>query len=161
MIVLFEGLTGFLFVLMYCVAGIANGAHNMAFFYDQEVQDRAVESGLITKEAIARNKKRFVYAGILPYFIYAIVCVYVINKAKGFIEPFVQLTAILLIEGIMDRCFIDWYWVNHSKAWIIAGTEDLRPYIKRKNWISKLLGTFIGFPLIAAIICGIISLLWK
>ena len=43
MLVLLEGLVGFLFVLMSCVIGIANGPHNMVFFYDQEVQDRVAK----------------------------------------------------------------------------------------------------------------------
>ena len=161
MLVLFEGLVGFLFVLMSCVVGIANGPHNMVFFYDKEVQDKVVESGLISREKIAHNYNLFKFCGILPYFIFVIIAVYFINGARGFFEPFIQMSVILLIEGILDRLFIDWYWVNHTKAWIIPGTEYLRPYINKKAWTAKLITTFIGYPLIAAIIAGVVSLIWK
>ena len=32
-----------------------------------------------------------------------------------------------------DRLLIDEYWVGHTHAWIIPGTEDLRPYITAKD----------------------------
>lgn len=35
------------------------------------------------------------------------------------------LGAVLLIVGVFDRLYIDWYWVGRTKAWIIPGTEDL------------------------------------
>lgn len=37
------------------------------------------------------------------------------------------LGAILLIMGVFDRLYIDWHWVGRTQAWIIPGTEDLRP----------------------------------
>ena len=90
-----------------------------------------------------------------------IISVFFINKARGFWECFIQMTAILLIEGFFDRLFIDWYWVNHTKAWIIPGTEDLRPYINKKAFINKWIGTLVGFPLISAIIYFIMNLILK
>ena len=41
------------------------------------------------------------------------------------------MTCIYLILNIFDRLFIDWYWVGHTKAWKIEGTEDLKPYIPK------------------------------
>ncbi len=161
MLVIFEGLVCCLVVLLSCVIGIANGAHNMVFFYDEEVQKRVVDLGLISKEKIRKNYNIFKICGILPYFIFVIVAVFFINKARGFVNSFLQLTAVLLIEGIFDRLFIDWYWVNHTKAWIIPGTEDQQPYINKKAWIRKWTGTLIGFPLIAATIALIASLIAK
>ena len=76
-------------------------------------------------------------------------------------DPFIQISAILLIEGVFDRLFIDWYWVNHTKAWEIPGTEDLKPYINRKARIKKWIGTLVGFPLVAAVISSIMSLIIK
>ena len=36
-------------------------------------------------------------------------------------------------------CCIDGYWVEHTSAWEIPGTEDLKPYItakdKGKKWL--------------------------
>lgn len=155
----FEGLVCCLLVLLSCVIGIADGPVNMVFFYYRKVQDKAVESGQISKERIKKNYNRFKFFGILPYFIFVIASVYGINKARGFLDPFLQMSTILLIEGIFDRLFIDWYWVNRTKAWIIPGTEELRPYIDTKTMIRKWIGTVIGFPLIAAVISGIMMIL--
>ena len=161
MLIIFEGIVAAFVVLVSLVAGIANGAHNMAFFYEEDVQNRVEELGLITKKQIKENAKRFFIYGILPYFVLVIVTTYIINNARGFWEPFKQMSAILMIEGVFDRLFIDWYWVNHTKAWDIPGTEDLKPDINKNAWITKWTGTIIGFPLIAAVISLIMSLIIK
>ena len=63
--------------------------------------------------------------------------------------------------NLIDRFLIDDYWVGHTKAWIIPGTEDLRPYItakdKKKKWI---MGTAV-MALLAAILSGIMALILK
>lgn len=59
--------------------------------------------------------------------------------------------------GLFDRIFIDWYWVGHTKAWMIPNTEDLQPYIPLKTLIGKWVGTVIGYPMIAAIIAAIMT----
>ena len=43
------------------------------------------------------------------------------------------LGAILLIVGVFDRLYIDWYWVGRTKAWIIHGTEDLMPCMPQSD----------------------------
>lgn len=75
-----------------------------------------------------------------------------------FWEPFWQVYAIAMAEGLFDRFFIDWYWVKRTKAWTIPGTEDLKPYIPRKTRIVKWGITIIGNPLIAAALAGIMLL---
>lgn len=62
------------------------------------------------------------------------------------------------VAGI-DRLFIDWYWVGKTKAWYIPGTEELMPYIPKKTLIKKWIGTVIGYPLLAAILSGVMSLM--
>lgn len=161
MLIIFEGITACLLVLLSCVVGIANGPVNMVFLYEKEVQDRAVEKGLITHEKIRRNRSIFFLCGILPYFAFVIISAYVINKARGFFDPFADMTAILLIEGVFDRLFIDWWWVDHTRAWIIPGTEDLRPYIDKKAMTRKCLSTVISFPPIAATISLIMGVFVK
>ena len=61
--------------------------------------------------------------------------------------------------GLFDRLFIDWYWVGHTKAWLIPGTEDLMPYIPKKALIQKWFKTLIGYPLVAVILSGILQLI--
>ncbi len=74
-------------------------------------------------------------------------------------DIFVQITVILMIMGLFDRIFIDWFWVGKTKAWLIPGTEDLMPYIPTKTLIKKWVGTVVGYPMIAAVLAGILSLL--
>ena len=62
-------------------------------------------------------------------------------------------------EGLFDRLFIDWYWVGKTKAWNIEGTDDLRPYIYGKTLTIKWATTLVGYPVIAAILAGIMSLI--
>ena len=60
-------------------------------------------------------------------------CVLVVNKARGFFEMCWQMTVILLIVNLIDRLLIDEFWVGHTKAWIIPGTEDMMPYINSRD----------------------------
>lgn len=47
-----------------------------------------------------------------------------------------------MIANLFDRFFIDEWWVGHTKAWLIPGTEDLRPYNPAKTKITKWVGKF-------------------
>lgn len=88
-----------------------------------------------------------------------LVCVYAVNGARGFLAGLWQLLLILSVMNLADRLGIDGWWVGHTKAWIIPGTEDLRPHItaadKRKKWMA---GT-VGMAVIAAVLAGIMVLL--
>ena len=156
-----EGLgLGFLLYLI-CVIGIRNGAVGMVHLYDQKVQKRVVQLGLSTADEIRKRSVLFRSLCLPGYLIYVLICVYVINGARGFFEGFWQGFVILFIMNLIDRFLIDEYWVGHTKAWIIPGTEDLRPYItaedKKKKWI---MGT-AGMALLAAILSGIMALILK
>ena len=156
-----EGLgLGFLLYLI-CAIGIRNGAIGMVHLYDQKVQERVVQLGLTTAEEVRKRSARFRSLCLPGYLIYVLICVYVINGARGFFEGFWQGFVILFIMNLIDRFLIDEYWVGHTKAWIIPGTEDLRPYItakdKKKKWI---MGT-VGMALLAAILSGIMALILK
>ena len=156
-----EGLgLGFLLYLI-CAIGIRNGAIGMVHLYDQKVQERVVQLGLTTAEEVRKRSVRFRSLCLPGYLIYMLICVYVINGARGFFAGFWQGFVILFIMNLIDRFLIDEYWVGHTKAWIIPGTEDLRPYItakdKKKKWI---MGT-VGMALLAAILSGIMALMLK
>ncbi len=158
MLIIIEGLVMCFLLLLVCVIGIANGPVGLVVLYEQDVQDRVIELGLTTKEKI---KKSFVISCIalfLPVFTLVPFMVYCINGAIGFWSGFWQMTAILLMQGLFDRFFIDWWWVGKTNAWLIPGTEDLRPYIPTKVKIRKWIGTLIGFPLMAALMAWVISL---
>ena len=157
--VIIEGLILSLCLYLSCAWGIKDGPVNMVYLYDKEVQERVVSLGLITEEKIKTSGKRFKTWGLLFYFVYSIICVYVINGAREFLPAFMQFLGILLIMGVFDRIVVDTLWVGHTKAWIIPQTEDLMPYIPLKVHLKKWLITLIFYPIITAIICGIISAL--
>jgi hypothetical protein len=146
-------------LLIICVVGIANGPVGLVVFYEQEVKDRVVELGLTTKEKIQKTSIITVIALFVPMFVLVPLMVYGINGAKGFWDGYWQMLAILMISGLFDRIFIDWWWVGHTKAWIIPGTEDLMPYIYGKTLVRKWLGTVVGFPILAAILAGVMQLI--
>lgn len=159
MLILLESIAMCFLLLIICVVGIANGPVGSVYFYEQEVQEKVVELGLTTKEKI---KNGYTIAGIalfVPILLFVPAMVYFINGARGFWDIFLQLTVIFLIMGLFDRLFIDWYWVGKTKAWYIPGTEELMPYIPKKTLIKKWIGTFIGYPLLAAILSGVMSLI--
>lgn len=129
----------------------------MVFLYHRDVQERCVQLGLITEEKIKQNQRVFKILGISSYLIYVLVCVYVINGARGFWSAFWQMFAILSIANVIDRLLIDEYWVGHTKDWEIPGTEDLKPYIDRKDKIGKWLVGTVGFALLCALLAGIMT----
>ncbi|MBR1797738.1 MAG: hypothetical protein IJ757_06990 [Clostridiales bacterium] len=147
---------GICFILFLpCVVVIANGVHNGAFLFEQDVQERVVEMGLITEEKLKRNLKLFKFPTLIVMVSFVIWSVYVVNGARGFWEPFWQIYILAMAEGLFDRFFIDTYWVGHTKAWTIPGTEDLKPYIPRRTVIKKWLLVIVGNPIIAAALAGI------
>jgi hypothetical protein len=142
-------------LLITCVILIANGPVGGVVFYENDVQARCIKNKLITAKNI---KKRFALTSIalfVPYFTAVPFMVYYINGATDFWTAFWQMSIILWIQNVFDRLFIDWYWVNHTKAWDIPGTEDLKPYIPKKVLIGKWLGTILLPPIIAAMNAGI------
>ncbi len=154
-----EGLgLGFLLILV-CTAGIRKGAVGMVYLYDQKVQDRAVKPGLTTGEEIRKRSRRFKALCVPGFLIYVLLCVYLVNGARGFRSGFWQGLVILSVMNLIDRFLVDDYWVGHTKAWTIPGTEDLRPYIteedKKRKWI---MGT-VGMAVIAAAPSGIMVLI--
>lgn len=159
MLIIMEGLIMSFWLLLICVIGIANGPIGLVVFYEQDVKDRVVKLGLTTEEKIKKTSVITMAAMFIPLLIIVPLVVYLYNGVNGFLDGFLQLTAIYMISNLFDRLFIDEWWVNHTKAWIIPGTEDLMPYIPSKVRIRKWSGSIIGFPIIAAIIAGIGTLI--
>lgn len=153
--VILEGIGLGAILSLVCAIGIRNGAIGMVHLYNQDVQDRCVSLGLTTREKINRNRSLFKVLCLPIYIAYVLVCVYAVNGARGFWPGFWQLLVILFIMNLIDRFLIDEWWVGHTKAWTIPGTEDLKPYItaadKRRKWTF---GT-VGIAVIAAILSGI------
>ena len=159
MTVVFEGLVMSFWLLLVCVVGTAGeGPVGLVVFYEQEVKDRVIELGLTTKDKIKKTSIITMLALFVPVLIVVPMVVYFYNGVNGFVDGFVQLTVIYLISGLFDRIFIDWWWVGCTRAWIIPGTEGFMPYIHGKTLVRKWVGTLIGFPLLAALLSGIMQL---
>lgn len=158
MLLIVEGLAMCFLMLLVCVVGIANGPIGCVYFFEKDVQDKVVELGMTTKEKI---KKDYALAKILlvvPLLVLMPAMVYFINGARDFLEIFYQLLIIIMIDGLFDRIFIDWFWVGKTKAWIIPGTEELMPYIPKKTLAIKWCATLIGYPILAALLAMVLSL---
>ena len=157
--ILVEGLLLGTLLAAFCAIGIRNGAVNMVFLYHKDVQERCVREGLITKEQIQKNQRFFKSLGIPVYLAFVLVSVFVINGARGFWSGFWQCFAILSVMNLIDRFGIDDYWVGHTKAWVIPGTEDMRPYINRKDKLGKWFIGTVGFAVLSAILSGMMTLI--
>lgn len=157
--VILEGVGLGALLVLICAAGIRRGAVGMVHLYSPEVQERCVKLGLTTHEKIRRNSRLFKLCCIPGYIAYVLVCVYAVNSARGFLTGFIQLLVILSVMNLIDRFGVDDFWVGHTKAWTITGTEDLKPYItaadKRRKWLA---GT-VGMAVISAVLAGIMTLL--
>lgn len=158
MLILLEGAVMCFVLLLICVVCIANGPEGGAVFHEPEVQERLIAQGRLTKEVLKRRNAVTGAALFIPLFVLVPAMVYGVNGAQGFREAFWQMAAIQWIMQLFDRLFIDWYWVGRTGAWLIPGTEDLRPYIPRKTLIRKWMGALIMPPAISALIAWIVSL---
>ena len=159
--VILEGLGLGVLLVLVCAFGIRKGAVGMVPLYSAAVQERYVAQGLTTHERIKRNAILFKLCCLPGYIAYVLVLVYAVNGARGFLSGFWQLLVILSVMNLIDRFLIDDWWVGHTGAWTIPGTEDLKPYItaadKRKKWAF---GT-IGMAAISAVLAGIMALILR
>lgn len=156
--VILEGLGLGVLLVLVCAFGIRKGAVGMVHLYSAAVQERCVAQGLTTHERIKRNAILFKLCCLPGYIAYVLVLVYAVNGARGFLSGFWQLLVILSVMNLIDRFLIDDWWVGHTKAWTIPGTEDLKPYITGKDRCKKWLFGTVGMAVISAILSGIMTL---
>ncbi len=155
---LLEGLGLGVLLILVCAFGIRRGAVGMVHLYSPAVQNRCVELGLTTHEKIKRNALLFKAVCIPGYLAYVLVFVYAVNGARGFLAGFWQTLVILSVMNLIDRFLVDGYWVGHTGAWTIAGTEDLKPYITARDKCKKWLFGTVGMAVIAAALSGMMLL---
>lgn len=159
--ILLEGLVLGIMLVVVCAVGIRKGAVGMVHLYSPEVQNRCVALGLITHEKIKRNSILFKIFCLPVYIAYVLICVYLINGTRGFLMGFLQLFVILSVMNLIDRFGIDNYWVGHTNAWTIPGTEDLKPYITSGDMRRKWIFGTVGMAIISAILSGIMTFLLR
>ena len=153
-----EGLGLGILLILVCAIGIRKGAVGMVHLYSPEVQDRCVKLGLTTHEGIRRSALRFKAICIPGYIAYVLLCAYGVNGARGFAAGFWQMLVILSVMNLIDRFLVDDFWVGHTGAWTIPGTEDLKPYITNKDKCRKWLFGTVGMAVISAALSGIMML---
>ena len=156
--VLLEGVGLGAILMLVCAVGIRNGAVGMVHLYHADVQERCVALGLTTKGRIQKNALRFKAVCLPIYIAYVLVFVYAVNGARGFLAGFWQLFGILFVLNLMDRFLIDGYWVGHTNAWTIPGTEDLKPYITAKDKAKKWLFGTVGMAVIAMVLAAMMTI---
>ena len=159
--VILEGIGLGVLLILVCAIGIRKGAVGMVHLYNTEVQNRCVTLGLTTRKKIKRNTLVFKAVCVPGYIAYVLVCVYAVNGAQGFLAVFWQMLVILSVMNLMDRFLVDDFWVGHTKAWTIPGTEDLKPYITAKDKGKKWLFGTIGMAVISAALAAIMMLFMK
>ena len=151
--VIVEGLGLGLLLVLVCAVGISAVA--LVHLYNPEVQERCVALGLTTPERIRRSSILFKLVCVPGYIAYVLICVYAVNGARGFLSGFWQMFVILSVMNLTDRFLIDEFWVGHTKAWTIPGTEDLKPYItssdKRRKWIAGTVGMAVISMVLSAV----------
>ena len=133
----------------------------MVHLYGREVQDRCVKLGLTTHERIRRNALLFRLICLPEYIAYVLIFVYAVNGAVGFLSGFWQLLVILSVMNLIDRFLIDGFWVGHTNAWTIPGTEDLKPYITSKDRLRKWISGTVGMAMISAVLSAVMLLFIK
>ena len=69
------------------------------------------------------------------------------------------MLVILSVMNLIDRFLIDEWWVGHTKAWTIPGTEDLKPYIDGRDSRVKWAAGTLGMAVISAALAGVMALL--
>ena len=156
--VILEGIGLGVLLVLVCAIGIRKGAVGMVHLYSREVQERCVTLGLTTHAKIKRNALIFKAVCVPGYISYVLVCVYGINGARSFAAGFWQLLVILSVMNLIDRFLIDGYWVGHTDAWTIPGTEDLKPYITAKNKQKKWLFGTVGMAVIAMVLAAMMTI---
>ena len=157
--VILEGIGLGVLLILVCAIGIRKGVVGMVHLYSPEVQERCVTLGLTTHAKIKRNALIFKAICVPGYVAYVLVCVYALNGARGFLAGFRQMLVILSVMNLMDRFLVDDFWVGHTKAWTILGTEDLKPYITAKDKAKKWLFGTAGMAVISAALAAIMMLL--
>ena len=125
-----------LFFLYVWLSTVPLGPVGGAFYYEQDIQDRLVELGLITHERIARRRMVAVASGLVAMLAVLFTCVCVVNGARRYVEITWQTYVLYALMETFDCVAIDTWWVALSGWWDIPGTEGLRA--SYKDWRARM-----------------------
>lgn len=160
MIVLELALYCLLFTIMvrYAVRG---GAIDGLYFYPKAVQDRAIETGLTTKEVMRRKQKIFMTEFYMVMLAALVLIIGVLHKVSDFKTAYLLALLFLEVMNWYDGIVIDKLWVGHSSFWVLTGCEEL-PFVQTWKQVLKKRG-FLTLIWIAgaAIVAGITVLVFS
>ncbi|MBR1828038.1 MAG: hypothetical protein IJ781_00810 [Atopobiaceae bacterium] len=125
-----------LFFLYVWLSTVPLGPVGGAFYYEQNIQDRLVELGLITRERIERRRRVAVTSGVVAVLAVLFTCVCVINGARNYLDIVWQTYVLFILMELFDCVVIDTLWVALSGWWDIPGIEDLSA--SYKDWRTRM-----------------------
>lgn len=139
--------------------GIRDGAINEIYFYPKPVQERAIAIGLTDWTTIRRKKRRFMIPFLLILLVALLLIIGLWNGVSDFKTAYWQALLFLEVMNWFDGIVIDRLWVEHSKIWIIPGTEDL-PFVQTWPQVLKKRGLLtviwiVGAALVAGLVMAI------
>ena len=147
----------FTLTVRYAVRG---GAGDGLYFYPKAVQERAIEIGLTTREAIKKKRKVFMTEFYIVMLVALVLIIGLWNHVSDFKTAYLQALLFLEVMNIYDGIVIDKIWVGYSKFWILPGCEDI-PYVQ--TWLQVLKKrSFLVLIWVAgaAIVAGIVVLIF-
>ena len=145
-------------MVRYSVRG---GAINGLYFYPKAVQERAFEIGLTDREAVKKQRKRFMTLFYIVMLTALVLIITVWNRVSDFKTAYLQALLFLEVMNSYDGIVIDKLWVGHSRFWILKGTEDI-PFMQ--TWAQVLKKrSFLALIWVidAAIVAGLVISLAK
>ncbi len=148
-----------LFTAMVKIA-VIGGAVNGLYFYPKAVQERAIELGLISRDAMNRKRKRFMISFYIVMLAALVLIIGVWNGVSNFGTAYLQALLFLEVMNVYDGIVIDKLWVEHSKFWVLPGLEDApfvqtwRQVLKKRSMLALI------WVAGAALVGGIVALIF-
>lgn len=130
-------------LILYCLLftgmvrlAVKGGAVDGLYFYPKPVQERAIEIGLTTQDAVCRKRKRFMVLFYIVMLAALLLIIGLWNRAADFKTAYLESLLFLEVMNWYDGIVIDKVWVGHSKFWMIPGAEDI-PFVQTWGQVLK------------------------
>lgn len=144
------------YILYMAILVHRRGPMGGIFFYPKVVQERVIELGLITEQAL-KSRRRFAFILLVLWMLLIpLAMVLFLNGARRYWDCCWQFYALFLGAELFDWLVIDTLWVALSDWWLISGTEDLNDTwhnVHVKQW--KLVRLAAASVPLAAIVGGL------
>ena len=130
-------------LLLYCLLftamvkiAVIGGAVNGLYFYPKEVQDRAIELGLISRDKMNRKRKCFMISFFIVLLAALVLIIGLWNRGSTFGDAYWQALLFLEVMNVYDGIVIDKLWVGHSRFWVLPGLEEM-PFVQTWGQVLK------------------------